>query len=412
MQIIIFVLVIIGLLDIYAFQAIKIAQLPKILWYLYWFLNSMLYITIISMPFYNIRYETNPIKGYFIGVFIGLLLFKLIVVLFLGFDDIRRLFMWLYFFYQKKVTASPNLTPQNSIYISRSQFLSYLGLIIGSLPMITLLYGMIRNPYRYNVVRQKLNIANLPSVFENFKIVQISDIHSGSFTAHEPIKKAIELINNENADAIFFTGDLVNYKASEIVPYKDIFSQLSSKLGVFSVLGNHDYGDYVDWQSKDERNNNLQTLKNEHKQLGWDLLLNEHRIIEKDNHKLAIIGVENWSAHRHFPRHGNLQAAYEGCQDAHVQLLLSHDPSHWQAQVIPNYPQIHATFAGHTHGMQFGINMAGMQWSPVQYAYKEWIGLYKHHQQQLYVNAGFGFLAYPGRVGFLPEITVFELQKA
>ena len=244
------------------------------------------------------------------------------------------------------------------------------------------------------------------------KIVQISDVHAGSFTYKEPVRNAIDLINNEQADLVFFTGDLVNNTADEMDPYMDVFDKIRAKFGVFSVLGNHDYGDYVRWGSREERDANLERLKEVHKELGWNLLINEHRLIPIKGATVGVIGVENYSAKARFPKYGDLAAAYQGCE-ASLKLLLSHDPSHWEDQVIKDYKDIDITFSGHTHGMQFGIEIPGwIKWSPIKYMYKQWAGLYSQDKQFLYVNRGLGFLGYPGRVGILPEITVLELAKA
>ncbi|MCB0641956.1 MAG: metallophosphoesterase, partial [Phaeodactylibacter sp.] len=263
------------------------------------------------------------------------------------------------------------------------------------------------------VHRTNVAIRNLPAELSGLRIVQISDIHSGSFTFKEPVRHAIELINKEQADLVFFTGDLVNNTADETEPYLDVFDKIQSRFGVFSVLGNHDYGDSVRWGSAAEKAANLNRLKDIHKGLGWDLLVNEHRLIPIRGAQVAVIGVENYSAKARFPKCGDLSKAYAGCAGLPLQLLLSHDPSHWEEQVLKDYPEIQLTFSGHTHGMQFGVEIPGwIKWSPIQYMYKQWAGLYRQGEQFLYVNRGLGFLGYPGRVGILPEITVLELTPA
>ncbi|MBL4592990.1 MAG: metallophosphoesterase, partial [Flavobacteriales bacterium] len=263
----------------------------------------------------------------------------------------------------------------------------------------------------YKIRKQKLQIPNLPKPFKGLKIIQISDIHSGSFITSDPLEKAVRLIQEQKPDIIFFTGDLVNEITEEAIPFIDTLKKITAPLGVFSILGNHDYGDYFYQKGDDEgRKHNYKLMKAVHKKLGWKLLLNQHHIIKKDNERLAIVGVENWGSQARFQKYGDINKAKKGCLETDVKLLLSHEPSHWDADVLPNHPDIAVTFSGHTHGMQFGIEIPGFKWSPSQYLYKNWAGLYKKGMQQIYVNRGLGFIGYPGRVGILPEITVFELS--
>jgi predicted MPP superfamily phosphohydrolase len=271
---------------------------------------------------------------------------------------------------------------------------------------------MIKGAYDYKVIKTILSIKNLPEEFEGFKIVQISDLHTGSFSETTHLNKAFDMILQQNADAIFFTGDLVNDRVDETFGFEETFKRLNAPNGVFSTLGNHDYGDYVQWDTPAHKAENLEKLKQVHANVGWKLLMNENHIIEKNGKKLAIIGIENWGANLRFPKYGKMKEAVTGTEGAHVKFLLSHDPSHWEAQVQKEYSDIDVMFSGHTHGMQFGIEIPGFKWSPSQYFYKQWAGLYKKGNQQLYVNRGLGFLGYPGRVGILPEISVFELKKA
>jgi predicted MPP superfamily phosphohydrolase len=240
-------------------------------------------------------------------------------------------------------------------------------------------------------------------------VVHISDIHCGSFTDKEAVVRGVEMVMAQKPDLILFTGDLVNNIADEMDDYMDVFNRLNAPLGVYSTLGNHDYGDYSHWDTEEEKVANLEKLKSIHGTLGWRLLMNEHVALERDGERIALIGVENWSSKARFPKHGNLEKAHAGTKDFPFKILMSHDPSHWDAQVRKFYPDIDLMLAGHTHGMQFGIEIPGIRWSPVQYVYKQWAGLYERGRQKLYVNRGFGFIGYPGRVGILPEITVFEL---
>jgi predicted MPP superfamily phosphohydrolase len=271
---------------------------------------------------------------------------------------------------------------------------------------------MVRNPYRYRLFREQVRIPGLPDALQGLKIVQISDIHSGSFLHKEPVRNAVDLINAQEPDLVFFTGDLVNNKAEEAQPFVDVFDKINARYGAYSVLGNHDYGDYVRWGTESEKVANMDLLKDTHRRIGWDLLLNEHRTLEVNGAKVAVIGVENYSTHPRFPKYGDLKQATEGLGAADLKLLLSHDPSHWEGEVTDDYQDIAITFSGHTHGMQFGVEIPGwIKWSPIKYVYKQWAGLYQSGRQFLYVNRGLGYLGYPGRVGILPEVTLIELQK-
>lgn len=350
------------------------------------------------------------VRNVYIAFSLGLTVGKLLVLVVMLVDDLRRLMLWLIGFFQTGGTGAEPLTEQPKSYgISRSVFLSRLALSLGGAALVGFVYG-ITNRYNYHVRRVKLKLANLPPSFRGMKIVQISDIHSGSFDSHHAVTKGVEKVLAEKPDLIFFTGDLVNNKAEEIEPYMDIFSRLKAPMGVYSTLGNHDYGDYVPWPSKAAKVANLERLKQHHASLGWKLMMNEHDIISREGGSIAIIGIENWSAKPQFPKYGNMAAAYANIPpDAAVKILLSHDPSHWDAQVIPEYPDVDLTLSGHTHGMQFGVEIPGFKWSPVKYVYKNWAGLYQQGRQYLYVNRGYGFLGYPGRLGILPEITVFTL---
>ncbi len=294
-----------------------------------------------------------------------------------------------------------------------SRLFAKISLLLSGIPLVLMIYGILRNRHRYKVHQIKVPIKGLPKGLSGLKIVQISDIHSGSFTDTAPLKKGIALINQAKADLVFFTGDLVNSVATEIEPYITVFDKIKAKFGVFAVLGNHDYGDYVRWPSKEAKISNLNRLMSIQKQMGWQLLMNENRLLTVNGEKIAVIGVENYSGSPRFAKYGQLDKAYSGSEAASLKLLLSHDPSHWDAQIRPDFPEIDITFSGHTHGAQFGIEIEGIfKWSPIKYVYKQWAGLYQNGQQFLYVNRGFGYLGYPGRVGILPEITVMELQIA
>lgn len=291
--------------------------------------------------------------------------------------------------------------------ISRSRFISHTALFLGGMLASGLAYG-VTNRYRYKVRREQLNFRNLPRAFRGLKIAQISDIHSGSFDNREAVLDGVEAIMAEKPDLILFSGDLVNNLATEIEPYMEIFSRLKAPLGVYSVLGNHDYGDYVQWPTSEAKRNNLELLKQHHAGMGWKLLLNEHVILDRNGDRIALAGVENWGA-RGFTKYGNLEKALSGLESGLFKILMSHDPSHWDAEVRPCHPDVALTLSGHTHGMQFGIEVPGLRWSPVQYMYKQWAGVYKQGEQYLYVNRGYGFIGYQGRLGILPEIAILEL---
>ena len=305
---------------------------------------------------------------------------------------------------------SPNPENTHPHSISRLKFLSQAAFVLAAVPFVSLIYGMVKSGFDIRVKKIKLNLAKLPDSFNGLKIVQISDIHCGSFTTTNHFENAVSIINEQKPDVIFFTGDLVNDVATETENFLETFSKIQAPMGVYSTLGNHDYGDYVKWESSEEKAKNLNELKSKHKHFGWNLLLNEHVSLSKGEDKIALIGIENWGA-RGFTKYGDLKRAHAGTELYPVKLLLSHDPSHWEAQVLTDFKDIDVAFAGHTHGMQFGVEIPGFKWSPVQYFYKQWAGLYQQGNQYLYVNRGLGFIGYPGRVGILPEITVFELSN-
>jgi len=336
--------------------------------------------------------------------FFLLLIIKATFLPFILADDIRRLYIWLT--RRNKATVLQTDNP-----IQRSEFLMKAGLIAGAVPLASLGFGIVSGAYDYRVRYQTLYLPNLPKAFDGIKLGQISDIHSGSFYNKVAVKGGVELLLREKPDFIFFTGDLVNVQTKEVYGYQDIFSKVKAPLGVYSSLGNHDYGDYYTWPNDAAKRKNLDDLKAVHKNMGWDLLCNTNRRLKVDGEEIGILGMENWGELSRFPKYGRMDLTVKNTDDLPVKLLLSHDPSHWRAQVLPHYPQIDMVFAGHTHGMQFGVRTPGFQWSPVEYIYKEWAGLYQQGKQQLYVNVGYGFFGLPGRVGILPEITIFELRS-
>lgn len=408
------------ILDVYIFYALRATKIKfaRSKWfpYLWWGYSAALFAGLFIATKFNIPLAFRSI---ILVAFFMTAVSKFIYILIILADDIRRSGIWLMRLFSFKEAKSPaqrseqlkEPLPEVPTHgISRSGFLMRSGILVASLPIFPLSWGMISGAYDYRVRRQKLVLPNLPKAFHGMRIAQISDVHSGSFYNKKAVLGGVEMLLQEKPDMIFFTGDLVNNEASELRDYQDIFSKLKADLGTFSVLGNHDYGEYhFGKEDSQAKRKNFQDLIEAQKIMGWDLLRDENRTIRVGNEEISIVGVENWGVGR-FPKKGNLEKALVGTEDKAVKLLLSHDPSHWRAQVLDT--DVDAMFAGHTHGMQFGVRGENFQWSPVKYIYKEWAGLYKEDQQQLYVNTGFGFLGYPGRVGILPEITIFELTTA
>jgi predicted MPP superfamily phosphohydrolase len=370
-------------------------------------------------------YSLLLIFGVFCGIYLNLFLTlraiilvaffltvacKLAMLPFLVLDDLRRLFIKIFRRTKKSEVSTTQSTAAEPI--SRSEFLVKAGLVAAAVPLTSLSWGIISGAYDYQVRRVNLILPNLPKAFDGITMGQISDIHSGSFYNKTAVKGGVEMLLGEKPDFIFFTGDLVNNLTNEVRDYKDIFSKVKAPLGVYSSLGNHDYGDYYfGKESSPAKVKNLKDMVDVHKVMGYDLLMNENRRLKVDGEEIGILGIENWGMGR-FPKYGKMELAVQNTDDLPVKLLLSHDPSHWRGEVLQKYPQIDAMFSGHTHGMQFGVRLKEFQWSPVQYIYKEWAGLYQEQKQQLYVNVGYGFLGYPGRVGILPEITIFTLKRA
>lgn len=409
-------LTIIGLAEFYGFVFVRSITRPLDHGWRLGFTIAYLAITILTWAsFISFRFISSDamphmLRNFIIAFTMGFWIAKILIGAVMLIDDVRRLFLFVIgSMYSGSVTDEYVATPKGN-GISRSVFLKRTALVLGATTLGGFLYG-ITNRYNYQVRRVKLKFDNLPNAFKGTRIVQISDIHSGSFDNHEAVLRGAKKIMDEQPDIIFFTGDLVNDRADEIQPYKDIFSQLKAPLGVYSTLGNHDYGDYAQWPSPEAKVANLEWLKSTHGEMGWKLMMNEHVVLEKGDDKIAIVGIENWGAKAGFPKYGDMSKAYQGLDEKNIpfKILLSHDPSHWDNEVQQKYPDIDLTLSGHTHGMQFGIEIPGFKWSPVKYVYKNWAGLYQKGKQHLYVNRGFGFLGYPGRLGILPEITVIEL---
>ena len=346
----------------------------------------------------------TPISMFTIGLFLLIYVPKILVTIVLFGEDIFRLFASVINFFV-------NNNNEISHFPDRRKFVSQVGLGLAAVPFLSLIYGMTLGKFNFKVIRQPIYFADLPDAFDGFTITQISDVHSGSFDNPAKIQHAIDLINQQNSDLILFTGDIVNTHAHEMEKWISVFNTIQShKYGKFAVLGNHDYGEYVSWDTPEAKAENFEAIKNLYGKIGFNLLLNEHQFIEKDNQKLAIVGVENWG--QNFKKAGDINLASTNLTKNDFKILMSHDPSHWEYE-IKNHPKhFQLTLSGHTHGMQFGIEIPGFfKWSPVQYVYKQWAGLYENLDRSIYVNRGFGFHAYPGRVGIMPEITQIILKK-
>ncbi|GAB2823001.1 metallophosphoesterase [Ferruginibacter profundus] len=402
------------LLDTYVFQAVKsVSQSlsPKaktIVYSVYWVLTALAIISFLLFVYTEQDFLGKKVRTYLFATVIGLFLAKITAGVFFLIDDIRRGIQWgaIKLFSNSRSGTVDDFDGEG---ISRSAFLNWLGLAAGGTLFGTLVYGF-GNKYKYDIKRLQLTYENLPASFKGLKIVHISDIHSGSFTDKKAVLHGVEKILNEKPDIILFTGDLVNDRATEMQDYMDVFSLLKAPMGVYSTLGNHDYGDYVQWpQNGVSKEQNLENLKKVHADLGWRLLMNEHVALERNGEAIALLGIENWSNKARFPKHGRMDLAHPGTEKYPFKILMSHDPSHWDAQVKTDYPDIDLMLSGHTHGMQFGIEIPGFKWSPVQYMYTQWAGLYEDGKQKINVNRGYGFIGYPGRVGVLPEISVITL---
>ncbi len=411
-------IVVFFLIDYYVFQLVKTltkstsADTRRLIYYAYWGLPIVSLTVWLITQFLMPPDALSRVTRQFIWSAILIPYFaKLFMVVVLFIDDITRFFKWVYSFIAPQSDISniklDNATPA----ITRSDFLMKTALAVGGTTVAGFTYGIVSGAHDYRVRRVKIPIKNLPTAFHGMRIAQLSDIHSGSFFNKTAVKGGVEMLMAEKPDLAFFTGDLVNNTADEVQSYINIFNKVKAPLGVFSILGNHDYGDYYQWDSLEDKQKNLKNLIEAHRLLGWNLLMDDHRFLKIDNEQLAILGIQNWGGSG-FSKYGDLKKAYAGTQEVATKILLSHDPTHWDAQTRPMTPDIDLTLAGHTHGMQFGVEIGSFKWSPVQLRYKQWAGLYTEDNQHLYVNRGFGYLGYPGRIGIFPEIAILELVRA
>ena len=395
--------VIIVLLEVYAFQAIKTITKSKVIRYSWLFVSIAVYANFAYVAItYDRTQGQTPQFQMAMGILLTVLIPKLVLLIFMFGEDIYR---WIL----KLISA---ITSGNTMPLAgRRKFISQISLGLAAIPFISFIYGIVQGKYNYKVLKYQLTFKDLPEAFDGFTITQISDIHSGSFTNREKIQYGVDLINEQKSDIMLFTGDIVNNKADEMDNWINVFDKLEAKDGKYSILGNHDYGDYMDWDNPQDKIDNFQKVKDIHKNIGFDLLLDEHRYLEKDGQKIALLGVENWG--KGFNKAGDLQRAAAGIQKEDFKILMSHDPSHWEEKVKQDPFNYQLTLSGHTHGLQMGIEIPGwFKWSPSKYVYKQWAGLYKEAGRFINVNRGFGYHAFPGRVGIWPEVTVIELKKS
>lgn len=394
------------IIDIYAFQAVKTVTKNNGLYLLYWLLSICIAGNFIYNYYgFNRTDGFNHAHAFAFGFLLVLVTPKIVLLLSMFMEDIFRIPQAIYRYFNHSTID------KGSYFPSRRQFVSNIALGVAAIPLASIIYGIYKGKYNFKVLNYTLTFEDLPAAFDGYKITQLSDIHAGSFDNIDKVKYAVNLVNKQKSDVILFTGDMVNDKANEMVPYIEVFNKLYAKDGKFSILGNHDYGDYAVWDSAAAKRKNLDDLKAIQKEIGFDLLLNEHRYLEKNGEKIALIGVENWGTGG-FKQAGDLKKASQHIESKDFKVLMSHDPTHWEKKVIQAPYHYHLTLSGHTHGMQFGIEIPGwFKWSPAKWRYKYWAGIYKEMGQYINVNRGFGYLAFPGRVGIWPEITVIELKK-
>lgn len=401
----IIICIILLLIDVYAYQALR--TLIKLKWILVSYqVVSVVFVFFLLYSFMQFDRSVGQTKNTMMtmGLLIAVYVPKMILSLVLLGEDVFRVGLG-------SINYFSNYDTDADFLASRRKFISQIGIGLAAIPFLSIIYGVTKGKYNYKVIKQQLFYPDLPDAFDGFTITHISDIHSGSFDNAERINYAIDLINEQNSDLLLFTGDIVNTDAKEMLPWIDIFNRIQPhQFGKYSVLGNHDYGEYVTWPSEEAKEENFQAIKGLHKQIDFKLMLNEHTFIQKGDEKIALIGVENWG--NNFKKVGDINWATKDLKKDDFKILMSHDPSHWEYEVKDHEKHIHLTLSGHTHGMQFGIEIPGyIKWSLAQYVYKQWAGLYENKGRYVYVNRGFGFHAYPGRVGIMPEITVIELKK-
>jgi predicted MPP superfamily phosphohydrolase len=408
------VFVILILADIYLWSSVQKAVFNYRKWLmatisiLYWLPFFGLASFAVAAALFPVVDWNDTFRTYFLGFIMVFYTAKILPVVFLLIADLIRVFDRIFRLFSK---SERQKVEEQKDGITRSKFLQYLGFISGGLVLGTMFTGVFKWAYQFNVVKEKIKINNLPSSFNGMKIVQISDMHLGSWALEKPLEQAVAMINEMKPDLILFTGDLVNFSTKEAFRFENTLSKLEARLGIYSILGNHDYGDYVNWPNKQAKQANMNEMFDLYDRMGWKLLNNGNKVFEGEDGKLALLGVENWGANPRFPRYGDIQKAMKGTEEADVRILMTHDPTHWDSVIIPEGHHVDLSLSGHTHGFQFGIEIPGIKWSPAQWMYKQWAGLYQdtNSDRYLYVNRGLGVIGYPGRIGILPEITLLEL---
>ncbi|HEV7230343.1 MAG TPA: metallophosphoesterase [Bacteroidia bacterium] len=404
------------LIDFYVFQGIKVmtrriasSRKRKAIHIAFWVFNLGLIAAVtIGFSAFDRNHAPSMLLMRLLGFYFAMLIPKIIFCLVLLSEDLIRILRALFAFLFARFSTAEH-TKDSPHFPGRRKFVSQLALGIASIPFLAIIHGMTKGKYKYTLHRETLYFPDLPEAFDGFTITQISDIHSGSFDDREGVRKGIEMAKAQKSDLFVFTGDLVNNFSPEMEPWLNDFKELRAPFGQYSILGNHDYGDYSHWNSEASKAENHELIKNHHKTLGYNLMLNTNTTIEKGGQKIALIGVENWGLG--FKQKGDLKKALDGVDEKMFKILLSHDPSHWDAEVKQSEKHIHLTLSGHTHGMQFGVEIPGFKWSPIQMRYPKWAGLYQESGKYLYVNRGFGFIGFPGRVGIWPEVTVITLRR-
>ncbi len=408
-------MVLLFLADVYLWSSVQKQVFSYRIWlkllvtFIYWLPLMLVVFLMIGGTVLPVVEWNDVFRTYLLGFILVFYTAKLLPVVFLVLADLIRITDRLFVLVKKKGRQKVNDEQEG---MSRSKFLKYIGYLSGGLVMGTMFTGMFKWVYEFKLVRERLQLSHLPAGFRGFKIVQISDMHLGSWTSLKPLEQAVDMINKLEPDVVVFTGDLVNFSTKEAFRFEDTLKKLQAKRGVYTVLGNHDYGDYVKWNTADEKAQNMTDLFAFFKRIGWDLLNNENRVFEEADGQLALLGVENWGHNPRFPQYGRIDDAMKGTENADVRVLMTHDPSHWEKIIIPQQYPIDLSLSGHTHGFQFGIETKDMKWSPAKYLYKYWAGMYKDEtsDRYIYVNRGLGSIGYPGRIGILPEITLIELE--
>ncbi len=395
------------LLDLYVFQVVRqLVEGSTTFWQRFWWFSYWSF-TVVSLAGLLLYNQLDPhlfknLRLFLLSFFFTNLVAKLFTSIVLFGDDFRRGIAWIAQFFD---------SGDQKVSVSRSDFVAKAALITGAVPFTAISFGILSGAHDYRVRRRTISFPNLPKAFDGLRLAQLSDIHTGSFFNKTAVMGGVDMLNAEKPDLVCFTGDLVNNESDEAKEYLDVFKKVKAPLGVHSTMGNHDYGDYKSWSSASAKQKDIQNLHDMHRYMGWNIMLNEHKLIKVDGEEIALLGVENWGAGR-FSKYGDLAKTYDGTADLPFKVLMSHDPSHWDAQIRPDFPDIDLTLAGHTHGMQLGIEIGSFRWSPSKYIYKQWADLYQQGSQYLYVNRGFGYIGYPGRIGILPEITIIELKRS